>query len=73
MRQGRLALLQAGLLDAADAAIAAMPGVDGEAARIEWEYAHELRRDHPLVVSLGPALGLSEDQLDEMFSQAATL
>lgn len=73
MRQARLALLQAGLLDQVNAAIAAMPGVEGEAARIEWEYAQEVRRDSPLVAGLSATLGLTEAQLDDMFRMAAGL
>jgi len=71
MRQARLALLEAGLLASVEAAIASMTGTEGEAARIEWEYATELRRDHPLVVSLVPALGLTDAQLDALFLSAA--
>jgi hypothetical protein len=73
MRQGRLALLQAGLLDSAEAVIAAMAGAEGTAARIEWEYATELKRDHPLVVSLGAALGQTPEQIDALFDLARTL
>ena len=69
MRQARLALHAAGLLDAVNAAITQAGG----AAAIEWEYAQELKRDHPLVVSLTPTLGLTSEQLDALFMQAATL
>jgi len=70
MRQARLALLSAGMLDTADAAIAAMPGIEGQAARIEWEYAHEIRRDSPLVVAMAALLGLDEPALDQLFVAA---
>lgn len=73
MRQARLALLQAGMLDAVNAAIAALPGASGEAARIEWDYSSEVHRNRPLVLSLGPALGLSSETLDQLFITAATL
>jgi hypothetical protein len=73
MRQARLALLGAGLLAQVDAAIAAMPGVEGEAARIEWEYASEVRRDNPLFTAMAAQLGLSGEQLDDLFRTAATL
>lgn len=73
MRQARLALLAAGLLDQVNTAIAAMPGAEGEAARIEWEYAQEVRRDSQLVAALSPALGLTDAQLDDLFRQAFTL
>lgn len=75
-RQLRLALLGLGLTGAAvEAQIAAMPGTpaEREAALIEWEYATEFRRDHPLVVALGAALGLTEAQIDEAWQGAATL
>jgi hypothetical protein len=73
MRQARLALLGAGLSDTVEAAIAALPGDAGKAARIEWEYATEIRRDNPLFAQLTNALGLSAAQLDALFTQAATL
>lgn len=73
MRQARLALLSAGLLAAANAAIAAMPGVAGEAARIEWEYAQTVERDSPLVAGLTAALNLTQTQIDDLFALAATL
>lgn len=65
MRQARLALLGAGLLDDIEAVIAQQSA----AAQIEWEYAQTVERTHPLVQSLG----LSEAQLDELFLQAASL
>ena len=71
MRQARLALLGAGLLDMVNTAISNMPGVEGDAARIEWEYAHEVRRDSPLVSGLAAALSLTEEQLDQLFVVAA--
>ncbi len=73
MRQARLALLGAGLLAQVNAAIAAMPGATGEAARIEWEYAQEVRRDSPLVQSLGAALSLDQAAMDALFLAASVL
>lgn len=73
MRQARLALLQAGLLVTVNAAVAGMPGAAGEAARIEWEYSQEVRRDKVLVLALAPVLGLSDAQLDALFVAAAGL
>lgn len=67
MRQARLALLQAGLLDQVDAAIT------DPASRIEWEYATTVERNSALVQSLSAGLGLSEQQLDDLFTLAATL
>lgn len=73
MRQARLALHAAGLLDAVSTAIESMSGVEGDAARIEWEYAQEIRRDWPVVVAVGSELGLSNDQLDALFQSASLM
>jgi hypothetical protein len=73
MRQARLALLQAGQLAAVSAAIAGMPSPQKEAAQIEWEYSNSLSRSNPLVLALGPALGMSAAQLDELFVLASAL
>lgn len=69
MRQARLALLQSGLLDAVEAAVTGA----GKAAQIEWEYSGEVHRDKALVRALTPALGLTEEQLDDLFELAASL
>ncbi|MEQ8257557.1 MAG: hypothetical protein RH980_16045 [Roseovarius confluentis] len=73
MRQARLALSRAGKLADAEAAIAGMAGAAGEEARIEWEYASTLRRDHPLIQALGPAIGLDAGDLDALFISAAQI
>ena len=67
MRQARLALLGAGLLAQVNTAVANMPGAEGDAARIEWEYAQEVRRDSPLVAALSAAFGWTGAQLDDLF------
>ena len=76
-RQLRLALLNRFGVTAAqvEAQIAAMPGTPAqrEAAMIEWQDAPEYRRDHPLVATLGAALGLTEAQIDNAWGEAATL
>ncbi len=69
MRQARLALLGAGLLDDVEAAVAQAD----RAVQIEWEFSGELRRDWPTLILLAGALGLSDTQLDTLFTQAATL
>ena len=73
MRQARLALLQAGLLGAVEAAIATLPEPTQSAARIEWEYSSEVQRHNGIVTELAPLLGLSESALDALFMSAATL
>ncbi len=73
MRQARLALLGAGLLAQVDTAIDGLASPQKEAARIEWEYSQEVHRDRPFVTLLGAAMGLSNEQLDALFTTAAGL
>lgn len=73
MRQARRALLDAGLLAAVDDAIAQLPGVEGDAARIDWEFAATVERASPLIASLSEALGLDEAVLDALFAAAGQI
>ena len=73
MRQARLALLAAGLLDDINAAIESLPSPRKEAARIEWGYSTHVQRHNGLVSALAPALELSESQIDDLFSVASKL
>jgi hypothetical protein len=73
MRQARLALLGAGKLAAVAAAIAAMPEPTKSAATIEWEYSNTVQRHNGFVEQLGPAIGLTETQIDDLFIAAAAL
>lgn len=73
MRQARLALLMAGKLSYVNSAIASMSGVQGEAARIEWEFSNEVQRAQPLVAALAPVLGMTSEELDQLFITAARL
>lgn len=65
--QARAALHQAGLLEAAEAAVATSDMI----VRLAWQDAQEFRRDSPTVATLADALGLTPAQLDELFRQAA--
>lgn len=68
-RQFRLALLSVGISPASiDAAL-----VGNEAALVEWQYALEVMRDHPMVNGLAKQLGKSSDDLDGIFRMASTL
>ena len=71
MRQARLALLGAGLLDDVDTAIAAIPDpVQRKAAQIEWEYANTVERQSAFVQQLAAGLGMTDAQLDDLFIAA---
>ena len=68
------AILQSeGLLEQVDALIESLPSPDGDVVRTAWQYGAAVARHGPTVLSLAPALGLSDAQIDDMFRQAATL
>lgn len=73
MRQARRALLAANLYAQVNGAIAAMTGDEGDAARIDWEFATTVERTNPLFVILASALSLTEEQIDELFVAAAAI
>ena len=72
-RQALRALHAAGLLAGIEAAINALDEPERSHARIDWEAATEFRRDFPLLVQLAAALGLTAEQVDELFSAAAAI
>lgn len=73
MRQARLALLSTGRLTDVETAIAGMTEPDKTAATIEWEYSQTVERDRPFVTALAGLLSLTETDLDDLFTLAATL
>lgn len=73
MRQARLCLHKHGLLSGVQPAIDALPEPDKTAAQIEWDYSATVERDRGFVLQVAQALGLSDQQLDELFIEAATL
>lgn len=73
MRQARQAMLYAGILGQVDSLIAAMPGEEGESARIDWNHARDMKRDWPLIGPLGQQVGLNEQQIDDLFIYAGSI
>lgn len=69
IRQAKLALLAAGLLDDVDAAVSAAD----RATQIEWEYATEVRRDWPTLTAVQAVAGLTDEQVDGLFIAASAL
>ena len=67
--QARAALLQNNLLDTASGAIAQADAM----SQLAWEDAQEFRRNSPLVASIGGALSLTDEQLDDLFRLAKTI
>lgn len=65
--QARCALHAAGLLPAVEATIA---NADVP-AQIAWEYATVFERHSPFIDALAPMLGLTEEQIDDLFLAAS--
>jgi len=72
-RQIRLALVDAGLLDSVQTAFTDLSEPLKTKAQIEWEYATEIEKNSPLIQALYPKLGLTEDDLDDLFVAAANM
>lgn len=67
-RQARLVLLQATLLDDIEAMIAT-----DKAMQIWWEYSLEIDRNNEHIVNSGVALGLTEEELDNLFIEGSKI
>lgn len=67
--QARCALHAAGLLTAVEATIASAD----VPAQIAWEYATVFERHSPFIEALAPMLGLTEQQIDDLFITASTV
>ena len=69
MRQASLALLGADLLDDVEALVATLP----RAYQIEWQRASTVERGNQLVEIVRQQKSMTDDQIDELFTTAATL
>lgn len=71
-RQLRLTLVRNGIsLAGVEAMIASMPeGLPKEEAQIEWADASTFSRNHPTLLLIASALGLTEEQVDAMWREA---
>lgn len=78
-RQARQALAIRGLLDSIEAAIDALDDGTPEGkqkallVKIEWQDSLNFERHRPLVISIGNAVGLDDNGLDNLFRFASTL
>ena len=68
-RQANLALLASGLLETVENWI----NTQSKAIQIDWTKATEIRRDWPVIEQAKIALGLTEEQIDDLFTLAETL
>lgn len=74
MRQARTALLLAGKLDDVQAAIdGIVDATNRRVAQIAWDYSSVVQRHYGLVAALAPGLGLTDDQVDDLFRTAGGL
>jgi len=71
-RQVRLALLELNLLAQVQTFVEALPEPDKTAVVIEWEYATEINKNSQLITSLSAQMGLTQEQVDEIFTLAVT-
>jgi hypothetical protein len=73
-RQMRIALVLSGIsLATIEGMIESLPEPQRSITRITWEYSIEFQRNNQLLVSMAPALGLTEVQVDDLFLLASTL
>jgi hypothetical protein len=72
-RQIRLWLIQNGFqLSQIDSAIDSIEDTTTRAiVKVEWEYAPYVERSHPMLIPLAMSLGLTEEQVDQAFREAA--
>lgn len=67
--QARRALRSVGLLDTVNDIVATAD----DDTRDAWEYTVEIRRDSPILSALAGQLGMTDEQIDDLFRDAATL
>jgi hypothetical protein len=74
MAQARQALMDAGLFDAIDGGLNALPdGPTKRKALTFWEYSPTVSRNGELVTMLAAQFGLKDEQLDALFLAAAEI
>lgn len=73
MRQARIALHRNGLLSGVEAAIQTMDEPFRTEAEIEWEYAQTVDMDSQFTQMLALAIGLNQEQLNDLFEQASSI
>jgi len=72
-KQARLALLSAGYYDKVIAIIDNLPEDQKTVAKIQWDDSESYQRDHPFVLMMATALGLTSDELDALFVAASEM
>lgn len=73
-RQMRIALVMSGIsLDTIESVINSLPEPTKTVTRVTWEYSVEFQRNNPLLNTMAPILGLTKEQVDNIFTLASTL
>ncbi len=71
-RQARQELIEAGLVDAVEAAIDAIQDPTQKALMLSWwNDSQTYERDNPELITMAASIGLTEEQLDTMFLSAS--
>lgn len=72
-RQGRQALRMTGNYGSVKSYFAQLPQDQKDTKEIEWEYAQNFERTSSLVTELGAHLGMTDQEIDDLFDLAQTL
>lgn len=62
-----------GLFDNVQTMIDNLTGTEKIVAVQQWEYGNQVERNHPLVIQIGTELGLTSEQIDQIFTDASNL
>lgn len=69
-RQIRLAMHKLGILSTIESAVRNSPS---DEVKIAWDYATFFYRKDPMLAAMAPALGMTEDQVDDLFILAESI
>jgi hypothetical protein len=73
-RQIRTAMVMSGIsIDDIETALDNLPEPTKEYANIAWKYSYRFHRDNPMVMSLTPAMGLTAEDLDDLWTLARSV
>ena len=70
MRQARIALVRSGLYQTIQDAISKS---NNDELKIEWEFSQTVRRNWQSLIALTTSVGMTSDQIDDLFILAETL
>lgn len=66
-------LIKNGMIDQVEAALDAIPGLQGQLARVDWKRAPNLVMNSPLVLGIAQALGLDAAQMAALALEAEAM